>query len=113
MGNMMKRKMKRTKMQEYRLIESMNQNSIDHLMQQQYGLAQALSDLQKNFMALMNILKRRGVVDELAMHRALGEIEEFERMKKLAINVDPNKPEVKSEEKPEEKIDEMVERRPG
>jgi len=94
MGNSMLRKMKRTKQQELRVIESMNREAIGRLFQQQAGIAQALVDLQKNHLSLVNLLKRRQIVDDLLLHRELGEIEEFERMKRSAMIIDPNKPDI-------------------
>ncbi len=90
-GFNLKRKMKRTKQQELKVVESGNRQGIFQLQQQLFGLSRSMVDLQKNYLALLNVLKQRGIVDDLMLHRALGEIEEYERMQKMAIKIDPNK----------------------
>lgn len=92
-GFNLKRKMKRTKQQELKIAESGNRNAINFLHQQISGLANATVELQKNFMALTNVLKKRGMVDDLMLHRERGEIDEYEKMKRSALIIDPNKKE--------------------
>lgn len=107
MGNPIARKMKRTRMQEIRLAEEANRGGINNLhqnlqqlAQHQIGIGHAITDLQKNVLGLVNVLKERGIVTDLMIHSAIRDIEEFERMKKSALIIDPNKPTV--EVKPEE-----------
>lgn len=97
MGNSMLRKMKRTKQQELRVVESMNREAISRMFEQQAGIGQALMDLQKNYLALLNALKKRHIVDDLMVHRELSEIEDFERMKRSALVIDPNKAKIPQE----------------
>lgn len=103
------RKMKRTKQQELRVVESMNRQNIEKLMEQQMKLAQEFSNFvnelggkynafvaqtilfQKEVLALKNALKNRGVVTEFDVSREMGEIESREKMEREAIIIDPNK----------------------
>jgi len=97
-GFNLKRKMKRTRQQELKVVESMNSQNIQNLSQniqnlsqKLFAVAKALTDLQKNYLSLINVLKSRNMIDDLMLHRALGEIEEYERMQQMALKIDPNK----------------------
>jgi hypothetical protein len=86
-----KRKMKRTRQQELRVIESMNRNGIDYILQQQANWVQQLIEMQKNQLALLRCLAKRGLITELMIATELREIEELEEMKKKALIINPNK----------------------
>jgi hypothetical protein len=89
------RKMKRTKKEQLQLIENMNRDALGQLINQHNGLINGFVNLQKNFLAVMNILKARGILDDFAMHQELQRIDEMEILQKKALIIDPNKPTVK------------------
>jgi hypothetical protein len=83
------RKIKRTRMQEKMVLENLNRNGINFILQNQERWAQALVELQKNQLALMQCLKRRGLIDDLMIAQELGAIEEMEQMKSKALIIKP------------------------
>jgi len=83
------RKIKRTRMQEKMVLENINRNGINFILQNQERWAQALVELQKNQLALMQCLKRRGLIDDLMIAQELGAIEEMEQMKSKALIIKP------------------------
>lgn len=89
--NKILRNMKRTKMQEIQTVQSMDRNAINHLLQQQDGLLNEFLIMQKNVLATINALKRRGLITDLDIQAELTAIEEMERMKQQALIIDPKK----------------------
>ena len=89
------RKMKRNKREQLQTIENMNRNAVEQLIPQHNALIQGFVNLQKNFLAVMNILKARGIVDDFSIHQELQKIDELEDLNRKALIIDPNKPEVK------------------
>jgi len=99
-----KRKMKRTKQEQLKVVESMNRNALDILIYQHNRLVNEVVTLQKNQLAMMNVLKRQRLIDDFVIHQELERIDEMEAMSKKAIIIDPNKPDTgKPEPGPEEK----------
>jgi len=86
------RKMKRTKAEQLKLIENMNQDAIQQLAKQHIGLVQKFNEagqqlmsFQKEIYSLKNALKRRGVITELDVSQERSAIEELERMQSQAV----------------------------
>jgi len=98
-GFNLKRKLKRTRQQELRVVESQNRSEIFQLRMQQQGIIEALVGAQKTLVAMQNILKRRGAIDDLAMQQEFTAIEEMERMKRQALVIDPSKSKLTEEKK--------------
>jgi hypothetical protein len=85
------RKMKRTHRQEQAAVENMNRQGLNYLLQTQEKWIQQFIEMQKNQLALMRVLERRGIITELEIAQELSKIEELEQMKRDAIIIDPNK----------------------
>ncbi|OGM10627.1 hypothetical protein A2Z67_00025 [Candidatus Woesebacteria bacterium RBG_13_36_22] len=85
------RKMKRTKREQLIQVESMNRNGIGQLMMQFNQMLAEIIKLQKNQLALVQALKRRGLIDDLMIRNELSTIEEMEQMNSKALIIDPNK----------------------
>jgi hypothetical protein len=86
------RKMMRTKRELSLQVENHNRSNIEHLMKQQYDLANQFAGivnqiviLQKNVLAILNSLKRRRIIDDFVISQELSAIEEMERMKSDAM----------------------------
>lgn len=88
------RKMKRTKREVLRQVESENRDVLQGFIPQYNKLIAEFIKLQKNFLAITNILKGRGIVDDFSIHQELQKIEEMEVLQKKALIIDPNKPQV-------------------
>lgn len=102
MGNMIKRKMQRTKREQLQLIENMNRNALDILISQHNRLINEIVMLQKNFLAVVNVFKKQRMIDDFVINRELRLIEEMERLKEKAIIIDPSKGEEKVKEEKSE-----------
>jgi hypothetical protein len=81
------RKMKRTHREQLQQIENMNRDAINHLLRQSQGLAEAVIALQKLSLAVQNLLKRRGLIDDFGIQQELSAIEEMQQMEQKALIV--------------------------
>lgn len=91
MGNPLVRRMKRTKREELRLIEGMNRDAVIRLSNLYNKLISEIVDFQRNFLAVINVLKKRGLIDDFSIHQELRSMEEIHKMEKEAIIIDSSK----------------------
>lgn len=88
------RKMKRTKREIAMISENMNRDAIERLIHDHTQLIQiyeetmqTIANFQFELMAIRNILKRRGIVDDLSLAQERSAIQDVINMEKKAIHI--------------------------
>ena len=80
------RKMKRTKREQAMVVENMNRDAINHLLQQSFGLGQAVINIQKTLLALTNVLKKQRIVDDFVLHQEMAQNNKLDIIKIMDQN---------------------------